>query len=250
MIERYKVSGTKSKRSCLSLMSELHFAYIIHSRSFTDSKILIELLSSQLGRTKVVARKPTKKNRSQFQTFQLLEVALKGTSELKTLIYCEAPPIKSARPKLQGTSLFCAMYINEILQRLLPLEEPDQMLFDAYEQALVNLATATDVSGREVALRVFELNLLSVLGYAIDFGVTSAGEPIAVDKYYTFKADIGFIEQGLRFDESSISGSILRSIEQSEFVPVESLVSAKRITRAALLPLLGQRPLKSRELFK
>lgn len=231
-------------------MHELHEAYILHTRSFSDSKVLIEFLSRSHGRLKAVARAPNKKNRAQYQVFQPLMINMRGSSELKTLTHCEVVPNRLKCLDLKGYSLFCAMYINELVQRLTPLEEPDLTLFREYEGALLSLSSVDDARGREALLRHFEFELLSTLGYQVDLFRTVAGERVEATRRYRFAAGSGFSEVPAADQQESLVGETILAVARKEFTSPEVLQAAKVVTRAALKPLLGDRPIKSRELFR
>lgn len=231
-------------------MHDLHDAYILHARSFSDSKILIEFLTASYGRLKAVARAPSKKNRAQYQTFQPLAIAVRGHAELKTLTHCETLPNRLKCLDLKGDSLFCGMYINELLQRLTPLEEPDSMLFHEYEAALLELSLVSDGRGREAVLRHFEIELLSTLGYQIDFHETATHARIEAQRFYHFVVGTGFVEVPGDGPHERIGGEAILAVGRREFSSPQALQVAKYVTRAALRSLLGHRPIKSRELFR
>lgn len=232
-------------------MHELQDAYILHMRNFSDSKVLIEFLTSSLGRVKAVARVPSKKNRAQYQSFQLLNIAVRGTAELKTLVHCEVVPDRTKCLDFKGISLFCAMYINELVQRVTPLEEADQGLFVRYEWALERLVSVSDTAAREAILREFELELLSALGYQINFfEVPSSGKKIEAGGRYHYGVETGFEEVESSYEQGGLEGEYLLAIGNRDLSHPHSLKIAKRITRVALAPLLGSKPLKSRELFR
>lgn len=232
-------------------MHELHDAYILHTRTFSDSKLIIEFLTRPFGHIKAVARVPSKKNRAQYQPFQLLNITFRGTSELKTLTHCEVTPDRLKCLDLKGFSLFCAMYINELVQRVTPLDEADEVLFSMYESAIEALATVNESVAREIVLRRFELELLSVLGYQIEFFKTgSAGKSIEAGRLYHFEAGAGFDDLPIGSERKGVAGECILAMGRDDFSQPNTLKTAKQITRAALKPLLGDRPIKSRELFR
>lgn len=225
-------------------MRPLIDAYVLHSRAFSDSKILLEMLTRSMGRVKAVARAPSKKNRTQYQMFQPLAVGFFGAGELKTVTLCEATP--GRRLQLGGDSLFCALYINELVQRLTSLEDVDTPLFCAYETALGELSSTSSAGEREQALREFELKLLTSTGYGINLSEDSSGAKIRTSAKYCFDPNNGFRVA----EHDGISGASLLAAATGDFSQVQTRQEIKRILRAALKPLLGERPIKSRELFR
>ncbi len=93
--------------------------------------------------------------------FQPLELSWSGVGEVKTLTRAECAGIWP----LTGRAYMSAWYMNELLLRLLPREDPHKVLFDAYHAALAHLAQGTSAAG---ALRRFEWILLAETGYGVE----------------------------------------------------------------------------------
>lgn len=228
---------------------ELVQAYILHVRNYTDSRVLVELFSVGFGRLSSVAR--TGKQQSRFSVlrpFQPLLVSWQGKGDLKTLTHVEqAGPLRLQA----GTSLFCGMYLNELLLRVLPAGDPHDNLFADYDQALKRLECTTTV---EPVLRQFELDLLAELGYAIPFDADiEVGAPISSQCRYLFDPAGGFspvaeVETGR--NGAVFEGADIIAIREKDFSQQRVASAAKHLCRLALHPLLGGKPLKSRELFR
>ena len=120
-------------------------------------------------------------------------------------------------------------------------------LFQQYLQCLTQLAVSqTHV---EPALRTFEFQLLRTLGYGIDFThCAGSGKPVEADMTYRYREEKGFIASLIK-DNLTFYGHELLAFEQTQFDDPAVLSAAKRFTRIALKPYLGDKPLKSRELF-
>ena len=204
----------------------------MHRRSYRETSYLTDLFTLELGKVSAVARgvrgnKGDKK--SLLQAFQPLLLSVSGKHELRNLNQLESA---GSMLKLVGHQLFSAMYLNELLNR----------------QSLKWLASGGDI---EPCLRQFELLLLQDMGYGID--LTQEYE-----NSQTVEADVDYclvLENGFRrIDDSAqgtnrFSGEALLQVSHNVWTP-NSLQCAKRITRMALAPLLGRKPLKSRELFQ
>jgi DNA repair protein RecO (recombination protein O) len=102
-------------------------------------------------------------------------------------------------------------------------------------------------SEKEYALRIFENQLLQELGYGLDFQNDLEGNSIKSNHLYDFIEDQGFIEQ----TEGKILGEILLNIVSPNQVTPnsEGLNTLKKMNRKRLKYLLGDKPLKSKELF-
>lgn len=231
------------------MLVELQPAYILHTRPYRDTSLLVDTLTRDFGRITLVARgvRSKKSNKKHlYNPFTKLLISFQGKSDLKLLTQIETVSI--ALP-LQGTYLFSGFYVNELLVRLLPEHDPHDDMFLVYEQTLVCLANREPL---EPLLRMFEFSLFERLGYQIPFDVDCrTGEMVNSFGLYHLNLGQGFYaidpieNQGLGF-----TGTHLLAIHQRDFTQPDVLQTAKRITRMLLKPLLGRHPLKSRELFK
>jgi DNA repair protein RecO (recombination protein O) len=152
--------------------------------------------------------------------------------------------------------LYSALYINELLQRLLFKEDPHPELYDVYCQSLRELQTLQqqDMAVVEVVLRRFEWYLLADLGYEITLERDSDYRPIDPDLNYRYDADAGFQAVPRKVDpayqQSCFNGSALLAMAEQHWDQPGVRAAAKRLMRLALAPHLGEKPLKSRELFR
>ncbi len=221
-------------------MSMLH-AYFLHARPYRETSLLVELFTAEQGRMSGVWRGGRRSKRGVPQLFQPLLVEAAGTGELRTL-----RQVEMAGPALMlaGPALFSGFYLNEILVRLLPRDEPHPSLFVFYADTLACLLQEDPA----VLLRRFEGHLLDALGYGIDFGHDSdSGEPVAAAFGYDFHPERGFTRSR---SVAAINGSVLMQLAAGDFSSPPAAAAAKKIHRLALSRLLGNRPLKSRELFQ
>ena len=99
---------------------QLHRAYLLHSRPFRDSSLLVNLLSEEHGHVSAIvyvgnSKKSNKKGL--LQPFACLQIELKGQGDLKTLSRLE-----HAEKSINLTShhLYSGFYLNELMVRLLP----------------------------------------------------------------------------------------------------------------------------------
>ncbi|MFC4701642.1 DNA repair protein RecO [Glaciecola siphonariae] len=232
--------------------------YVIHRRPYRETSMLVDFFTRQYGRISAVvkgARGAGKSDRkSLIQPLQLLSFELSGRSQLKNLGLAEAlhSPLK-----LDGNCLYSAFYLNELLIRAVPETEPMSLLFEQYQQSLLHLQSAStqaDISNTnngpdvEPILRDFELMLLQELGYLPDFEYSAdTGEAIHPEGHYTFIAEQGFVACPAQ-QPFALLGQDLIAIAHKRYES-GARKAAKYICRQALLPIIGDKPLKSRELF-
>ncbi len=224
--------------------AELHPAYVLHSRKYRDTSLILELLTAKEGRVAVVQRGARgKKKTSTIQPFTPILVSYVGKGELKTLSKVDVGAIQT----LTGDRLLLGMYANELLIRLLGKYVQANMLFHAYQNLLLSLVASADYT---LDLRRFELRLLEELGYGISFAFEAvSGDMVDPGTQYRFVADEGFYPIAAQ-TRNSYSGAHLLAIADDELDNPDVEQSLRRITRLAISRLLGDRPLRSRELFQ
>jgi len=217
-------------------------AFILHSRPYKETSALLDIFSPQEGRIRVVLRRARTAFGGIAQPFILLDIELRGRSELKTLSRLEslAPPLR-----LSGERLFSALYLNELLMRLLPQADAQPLLFQQYQQSLTLLAENAPL---EPVLRHFEWQLLNELGYGFALDQERCGRPLQAEHYYVLHQE-GGLQRSDNTDNSHFAGHSLLALARGEWNASGALPTAKRLMRKALAAQLGARPLSSRELF-
>ena len=222
-------------------------AFVLHCRPYQDSSLLVDLLTAELGLVRVVAkgaRNKSKKNALRCDPYTKLQVSLSGRSNLKTLCGCE---VLSSTYRLKGERLFAAMYVNELILRVLHEGDPLPEIIPLYDRVITKLAGS---NGLEMILRPFELQLLELLGYGIDFSADIDGNEILIDQLYMYIPEYGFqVISDMKQVKSSFSGQQISKVEQGGLTDQPSRRDAKKLMRLALSPLVGDKPFMSRELF-
>lgn len=221
-------------------------AWLIHSRKYTDSRILLELFCEKSGILSAVYRLSAKS--SVPQMFQLMSVSWKGKHELKQVTSLEYNLIQTTL--LSGPGLYCGLYLNELLSKLVAKEDPHPEIFQAYSKAITGLKQPVEL---EPILRQFEFTLLEALGYGLDLTVDTEGCAIAdsVESCYAFQPESGFIRLLSATNESDyFTGAMLHRLMNGNYETVQERRVAKRLCRQCIDALLGGKVLKSRELFR
>ena len=216
-------------------------AYVLHSRAYRESSALVDFLTPQ-GRLRAVMRGARGKAGSLARPFVPLEVEFRGRGELKNVSRLEAAGIPNL---LHGEALFSGLYLNELLIRLLPEQDPHPATFDHYAMTVLALAQGRAL---EPLLRSFEWRLLDELGYGFALDMDRLGQPIAAAGLYRLQADAGLEAVG-QLQPGVFHGSELLAMAEADWSVPGALAAAKRLMRQALAPHLGGRPLVSRELF-
>lgn len=227
---------------------ELQPSYILHTRPYRDTSFILELFSREYGRVPVVARGARNRKLWQglMQPFVPILATWSGKEELMSLQDVE--PL-SMPFWLTGRKLLSGFYLNELLMRLLHRFDPHPQLFDYYVATLNELVQSRE---EEYALRLFEKRLLDEIGYGLVLQHEAiTDEPIEANGYYRFESQKGLIkvEQSDKLTGNIFTGEVLLAVAEETLTDKE-LAAAKRLMRLAINELLGDKPLKTRELFK
>ncbi|HWP00979.1 MAG TPA: DNA repair protein RecO [Methylococcus sp.] len=221
-------------------------ALVLHRRNYRETSLLVELFTLAHGRMGVLA-KGVKRDRRQaggawLQPFVPLLVSWTGRGDLPILTGAEA---LGAPLRLAQTSLFCALYVNELLLKLLPRQDPHPNLFVSYQNCLEQLAAGDDA---ESSLRHFELTLLEEVGYGLQLATEAeSGRPIDPGRFYTYRVEMG---PCLAADASdAIRGATLLALKERRFDDARMRVESKRLLRKVIHHHLGGRTLRTRDLF-
>jgi DNA repair protein RecO (recombination protein O) len=219
-------------------------AYVLHSRRYRDSSLLLEMLTRERGRIACIARGVLRAKRpdTYLQPFQALQVGLRGRGDVLTLTTAEVAGLPIA---LRGRHLYCGLYLNELLQYMTARHDPVPALFDDYVAVLGGLQQADDV---EPVLRRFEVVLLSHLGIGLDLARDAAGNPIDPGQRYGYDVSVGAVA-AVAGTADAVSGSTLLALHHNQLDSVEARREARLLMRRILHHHLDGRPLKSRELF-
>ena len=227
---------------------QLQPCFVLHQRPYKNTSLIIDVLSRDFGRTSLVAKgvKQAKSPlRSVLHTFQPLSLSWVRRSDLGTLTTAE---FLGSAVSLERDRLYAGLYLNELLVRLLVQHDPVQEIFAYYDETLSKLQTCESV---EINLRLFEKQLLQVLGYEI--GLTEEAEThrlIDSEAHYQYIPEHGFIKTDKKSCSSYLfKGKHLLAFGMNDFTDSDVLKAAHRITFISLKRLLGDKPLKTRELI-
>ena len=232
-------------------------AYLLHSRPYRNTSLIIEAFSRDYGRVGLVAR-GARSTRSRWapvlMPFRRVLLSWQGRGELKTVTTAETD---DAPCWLQGNALVSGLYGNELLLRLLHRDDPHPGLLIYYERFLAALRRVQsspqgNADALEPALRCFEKYLLQELGYGLLLDHEARnGEPVQADRRYVYYPEEGpVLCQQANPSGFVISGSTLLALAHDALTDPQGRREAKQLMRLALRQHLGERPLHSRRLYQ
>lgn len=228
-------------------------AFVLHSRLYRETSLLLELFTRNHGIIPAIARgvRGSKSNhkRALLQPFQAIICRWRGRGEVVTLTDLDG---RSNTVRLDKEALYSGLYVNELLTRLIHRHDPHELLFDEYSKLLEQLQNQQPI---EPALRQFEFKLLEELGYGLNLGMDTSGDAIQPDQHYYLTTEGQFqlhpeADLETNTDATSFEGQSLVAVSDQQWQHPETLRTAKRLIRLALTPLLGDKPLQTRQLFR
>lgn len=226
-------------------------AYVIHRRPWRDTALLVDLFTLNHGRMSLVARGANSASsplKAQLQPFQPLLVDWTGKSDLKTLVQLE---VRSAPLLTKTRALYSGLYLNELLQRILPAADPHQTLFAGYIESLQALTALTSDEDVEPVLRRFEIGFAAALGYHFAWDeATDTGLPVKAEARYGYDPAQGIVSTqapGIRVGQ--LQGEALLALAAGDLTSEAPRKTAKRVMRVLVDFLLQGKPLHSRSLF-
>ena len=221
--------------------------YILHHRPFRDTSQILDIVTRDHGKVAVVAR-GSRGSKSRLagvlRPFLPLKVSWVAKSDLGTLTGAEAagPPAG-----MVGDALLSAFYVNELLLYFLHRYDPQPEIFALYEEVIGALASTGSVAA---CLRSFELEFLSLLGYAVnldhEFG---SHDPLDVGRYYQYRMEQGLVAVERAAGSLVFKGAILVGVAEQHFDDPDILRAANRLLREIIDFHLGGKQLKSRKVL-
>jgi DNA repair protein RecO (recombination protein O) len=212
-------------------------AFILHSRAYRETSLLLEVLSRDHGRVGIVARSVRRERsripRGMLQPLQPVLLSWFARGELGTLTAVDSASSPFA---LAGDALVAALYVNELVLRLCGRNDPHAAAFDAYALCLSRLADGHDLAW---TLRRFERDFLADLGYALALQQTANGEAIDADEEYAYDPESGAEAGRGAGGLIRIRGSALLALDRDERPRDDDLVQLRRLMRAVIRHFIG-----------
>jgi DNA repair protein RecO (recombination protein O) len=222
-------------------------AYLLHHRPWSDTSRILELMTRRHGRVTLFAhgaRRPKSPLRGVLLPFIPLLVSWSGRADGGTLTGAE---IGGAVTTLPPPQLLSGFYLNELLLRLMPKEDRNERLYDAYADALLQLCA--EPGNRP--LRAFERVLLEEIGYGLDLArEAGGGGTLRPDRYYHFEPGRGVLAvRDATGEPEAFRGSDVLAVSRGEFAQPQAQTAARKIFGAAIAHCLEGRGLASRDVM-
>ncbi len=226
-------------------------AFVLHTRPWRETSLLVEVLSAAHGRVGLLARgvqgARRQPLRAALQPLQFIRFDALWRGELARLVAAEAADVA---PRLTGEASLGAFYLNELTLRLAPRQVQQPELFVAYAKARERLR-AGDALGW--ILRRFERDLLDALG--VGFEWYCDGDGVAIDPAARYRLDPEhgprrlLMDRGQADRSDAATGRALLALAEDRMPEREDMPALRRALRGVLVHHLGARGLKSWEML-
>jgi DNA repair protein RecO (recombination protein O) len=222
--------------------------YVLHTYPYKETSLIVEVFTRRFGRVAVLARgarRPRSAMRGVLLSFHPLRLSWSASAELGNLISAEWA---GALQPLAGQGLMCGFYVNELVMRLLPRDDPHEALFDTYMQCLEQLSADHPYA---VVLRAFEKRLLAELGYAPLLDKDAASRPIDPEGLYVYEPERGPLPaSGPGSGALTIRGKTLLDVAADDYSSAQTRDEARSLMRVLIAERLHGQVLHTRTVLK
>lgn len=256
--------------------------FVLHSYPYSETSLILEAFTRAHGRIVFMAKgakRPTSAMKSVLNPFQQLHFNWFGKADMKTLKSAEHERIF---PQLNGAKLMSAFYMNELLLKLTHREEAHDILFDAYQEAVMQLSNAQShesiaviapngtpgvvfginaqgvigVQAIASILRKFEISLLQEIGYGLQLTTEADTHvPLVMDEQYFYVFERGPVAYALARksnlgDALQLPGKTLLDMAANDYSDPITQNQSKQLMRRAINHVLGDKTLHTRQLIR
>lgn len=219
-------------------------AFVLHSRPWRETSLLLEVFSRDHGRVGLLARgvrgPRARLARATLEPFQSLQIDWAGQGELPNLRAAEAVGVSR---RLTGDALLAGLYVNELLVRLTARNDPHPVLFARYGRLLEEIADPASLAWH---LRRFERDLLAEIGYALQLEhEAESGQPLDANAEYVYAPEQGPLRAFARREVKTIRGAALLALRDDTMPATADLVALRRLLRTVIGEHVGERGLRA-----
>ena len=224
---------------------ELEPSYILHTRPYRETSMIVYVLTEQHGIVHMISRGARKKGNCHLQPFTKMYLSWTGKSDLVSLTKIELDRTnytRNFRAQVQ------CLYLHELILKLIPRASPTSELFYLYEETLDQMARNPR---DEKVLRNFELHLLSIMGHPLQLKYDYMDDKQIEDATsYRYDPDLGPTQYSSKSKQwNVVTGNVLRSLDSGE-MDDKYLLQTKILLRGLMKYYLQGKPLVTRQLLK
>ncbi len=227
-------------------------AYVLHTRAWRETSLLVDALSQDFGRIALIAKgakRPHSPLRGLLEPFT--PVALQFTGKLGIKNLTQAHWVQALNP-VHASHAIPAWYLSELCLRTLGEDDPQPAVFAAYDAAMQALVALPADADTQAILRQFEYQLLLALGLWPDSKTDGIGQALQPAGDYTLDEAIGWRAVAQGAGDWHLQGQSIIDLAQASptvIAPADKL-SFRQAMRAMLARALHGKVLSTREVWK
>lgn len=252
------------------MRNEALVGYLLHQRPYQEKRALYYLFSQQHGVIHGIGKKGAPlfmplqlfaTGKRDLKTFSQINIASPHTTQTSMAKDESIATVLDALPygNITGQHQYAALYLNEILWRLLSTEYPMPVLWLHYQDSLRQLRQPLSANELRLCLRQFEQHLFNELGFTLMMTHDSIENIIEPDGSYHFLPDVGLMlvlqndTQTERL-ENAVGQCFFKGTDVIEMAQLgitdTTLNNWSKIHRHLIDHLLDYQPLQSRILWQ
>lgn len=229
-------------------------AYILHTRPWRETSLLVDVLTQEFGRIKLIAKgakRPHSPLRGLVEPFNAVNIEFAGKSNTK---YMTQAHWVYALNLLHPAHILPAWYLSELCLYTLGEDDPAPLIFKAYHHAIQMFADYTAEQDISPVLRQFEYQLLFNLGLWPNKQLDADDKPLNPHIFYHLDENNGWRETCPSVHAPwCLQGELLLNLANlipivSEASTIHSTYNAKTSLRLAMRSMLAK-ALYGRTLF-
>ena len=231
--------------------------YVLHTRPWRETSLLVDVLSADYGRIACIAKGAKRAHsnlRGILEPFSPLDIGFTGKAGIKNLI--TAQWTQAPRPLPPAHSM-AGWYLSELCLRSLGEDDPHPAVYTAYGAAIAKLIDADELADNskyvQSVLRVFEQQLLAALGLWPDCALDNTGIALVATTYYTLDAqgDTGWRIATAHNAPWCLTGAQIAALNSADIGKVAQAdkLATRLAMRALLASALPDKPLSTRSVW-
>ena len=219
-------------------------SFIIHSRHFSETSMIYDVLTDSNGLISIIAKGiKRKKDGLSMQPFKEIQLSF-SKAKLPLLTKHE---VLYSYTHVSKKYMLLGLYFNELIYKLIPKNEPLPSLYNLYKDQLFYMGNEK-TSSENILLR-FEYLFLKEIGYEISL-IYEDSYLIDKSKQYYYKFGQGFKELDNRADKKTVvSGESIYNLFNNKFELINDIQNFRYIAKSIINENLGHKSIKSYDML-
>ena len=217
-------------------------AFIIHSRPYGETSVILDLLTEQNGMISVILKgAKRRKDVSQLQPSREFLINI-SKANLPLLIKYEL----NKSYAIKKDYILLIIYFNELIYRLVPKNQPQKTLYNFYRNYMSYMSTTDD--HQDSVIIGFELLILKNIGYAVNSEIPI--DSVNKDDYFYYDKLRGFKKISDYYQGYKISGRDLSLLIKFDINSIEDKRTLRMIMKNIIVDIVNPKTIKSFDIIK